>query len=76
LTEVVVDASVALAWCFPDEGRDYADSVLVAPEGRAVLPPAIWSLAWRNACDAGRELQKAAGRAGINIFGVEGRSIK
>ena len=29
MTSVVVDASVALAWCFPDEGSGYADAVMV-----------------------------------------------
>ena len=33
LTGVVVDASVALAWCFPDEASEYADGVVVALEG-------------------------------------------
>jgi hypothetical protein len=37
LTEVVIDASVALAWCFPDEASNYADGVLVALEGQAML---------------------------------------
>jgi predicted nucleic acid-binding protein len=40
---IVIDASVALAWCFPDEASDYADSVLVGLEGRTALVPAIWS---------------------------------
>ena len=30
MTGIVIDASVALAWCFPDEASDYADGVLVA----------------------------------------------
>jgi hypothetical protein len=30
LTGIVIDASVALAWCFPDEASDYADGVPVA----------------------------------------------
>jgi hypothetical protein len=33
LSPVVIDASTALAWCFPDETGDYADGVLVALEG-------------------------------------------
>jgi predicted nucleic acid-binding protein len=49
LTGVVVDASVALAWCFPDEGSDYADRVLVALEGHAILVPALWSIEITNA---------------------------
>lgn len=49
MTPVVVDASVALAWCFPDEGSGYADRVLVALEGHTILVPAIWGLEIANA---------------------------
>jgi predicted nucleic acid-binding protein len=49
LKGVVVDASVALAWCFPDEASNYADGVLVALEGRAILVPAVWGLEIANA---------------------------
>lgn len=49
MTGVVVDASVALAWCFPDEGSDYADQVLVALDGVSILVPAVWSLEVANA---------------------------
>ena len=45
----MVDASVALAWCFPDAASEYADAVLVALEGRAVLVPAVWPLEITNA---------------------------
>ena len=47
--DVVVDASVALAWCFPDEASEYADTVLVALDGLAVLVPSIWGLEVTNA---------------------------
>jgi len=49
LTSVVIDASTALAWCFPDESSDYADAVLVALEGKTILVPAVWSLEVANA---------------------------
>jgi len=49
LTGIVVDASVALAWCFPDEASEYADAVLVALEGRTVIVPAVWALEITNA---------------------------
>lgn len=49
MTGVVVDASVALAWCFPDEAGEYADAVLVALEGRRILVPAVWPLEITNA---------------------------
>ena len=37
MTGIVIDASVALAWCFP------------ALEGRAILVPALWSVEITNA---------------------------
>ncbi|MCZ7626503.1 MAG: VapC toxin family PIN domain ribonuclease [Candidatus Methylomirabilota bacterium] len=46
---IVVDASVALAWCFPDEASEYADAVLVALEGQRMLVPAVWPLEITNA---------------------------
>jgi predicted nucleic acid-binding protein len=49
LSGVVIDASTALAWCFPDEANDYADCVLVALEGKTIRVPAIWSLEIANA---------------------------
>ena len=49
MTGIVIDASVALAWCFPDEASEYGDGVLVALEGRAILVPALWSVEITNA---------------------------
>ena len=54
----MVDASVALAWCFPDESSDYADAVLVALEGRTILVPAIWGLEIANAVLAGERSKR------------------
>lgn len=48
MKEIVIDASVALAWCFPDEKSVYAERVLEALEGRVVLVPAIWALEVAN----------------------------
>ena len=45
----MVDASVALAWCFPDEASQYADEVVVALEGRRVIVPTVWALEITNA---------------------------
>ena len=49
MIEIVVDASTALAWCFPDETNDQADAILVALEGRTILVPAVWGLEVANA---------------------------
>ena len=58
MTGVVIDASTALAWCFPDESSDYADSVLVALEGKTILVPAIWSLEIANAVLVGERKKR------------------
>ena len=54
----MVDASVALAWLFPDEASQYADGVLVALEGRAVIVPAIWALEITNALLVGERRKR------------------
>ena len=58
MSGVVVDASVALAWCFPDEASDYADGVLVALKGQAIVVPAVWGLEIANAMLAGERRKR------------------
>jgi len=65
----VVDASIALAWCFPDETSDYADGVLVSLEGKTMLVPAVWSLEIANAILVG-ERRKRLNRPEIKQFTV------
>jgi predicted nucleic acid-binding protein len=67
LTAVVVDASTALAWCFPDEASDYADGVLVSLEGKTMLVPAVWSLEVANAMLSG-ERRKRLSQPEISRF--------
>jgi len=67
LTGVVIDASTALAWCFPDETSDYADAVLVSLEGSTILVPAVWSLEIANAVLVGKR-QKRLGQTEIRRF--------
>jgi predicted nucleic acid-binding protein len=60
LTRVVVDASTALAWCFPDETSADADNVLVSLEGKTILVPAVWGLEIANAVLAGERKKRLA----------------
>lgn len=46
---LVLDASVAVAWCFADQAAGYADEVLQRLSGHAALVPAIWTLEVTNA---------------------------
>ncbi len=67
MSAIVVDASVALAWCFPDEASEYADAVLVALEGHPVLVPAVWALEVTNAV-VGAERRKRISQQEIRHF--------
>ena len=58
MTAIVVDASTALAWCFPDEASRYADGVLALLEGTAALVPAIWALEIANALLVGERKKR------------------
>lgn len=58
MREVVIDASVALAWCFPDEKSIYAEHVLESLDGRTVLVPAIWTLEVVNGLLVGERRKK------------------
>jgi predicted nucleic acid-binding protein len=45
-----LDASVALCWCFPEQGTSYTDAVMkVVEEGGEVRVPFIWPLEVSNA---------------------------
>ncbi len=44
----VIDASVALAWCFADELSELADVALGRLEHEAAIAPAIWPLEVAN----------------------------
>jgi predicted nucleic acid-binding protein len=55
---IVIDASVSLAWCFPDESSHSANAVLVALEDRTVFVPAIWSVEIANALLVGERRKR------------------
>lgn len=67
MKSLVLDASVALAWCFPDEQSSYADQVLQELEGRPVLVPPIWALEIANGLLVG-ERRKRLSQAEIVRF--------
>jgi predicted nucleic acid-binding protein len=67
LKGIVIDASAALAWCFPDEASDYADSVLLAIENQTIMVPAIWAVEIGNALLIG-ERRKRIRQAEIRRF--------
>lgn len=69
MTRFVLDASVAVAWCFEDEKTAYTEAVLdrLAGDGEA-LAPALWPLEVANAlvCAERRRRLTAAQPAGFS----------
>jgi len=62
-----VDASVALAWGFPDEGNEYADAVLLTLEHETMLVPPLFALEVANGLVVG-ERRKRLRHAEIRRF--------
>ena len=49
MADLIIDASVASAWCFPDERKDYANAVLRAVSSSVVaVAPRLWAYEVRN----------------------------
>jgi predicted nucleic acid-binding protein len=46
---LVIDASLAAAWCFPDEQTEYANGVLQAiSDSSQTIAPRLWAYEIRN----------------------------
>ncbi len=58
MSSVVIDASVALAWAFPDKGNEYAERVLATLQGRTIFVPAVWALEIANALLVGERRKR------------------
>lgn len=46
---IVLDASVTMAWCYPDEHRSYAYAVLDFLDNGVAVVPSLWRLEVANA---------------------------
>jgi predicted nucleic acid-binding protein len=68
LSRFVLDASVTLAWCFPDENSVFAERIAAAfRSGDSAIVPAFWPHEVLNALLAG-EKRKRITRDLIRIF--------
>jgi predicted nucleic acid-binding protein len=56
---LVLDASITLSWCFPDEGSGYAQGILdMLGNGTSALVPAIWPFEIANGLLAGERRKR------------------
>ncbi len=69
MTAFVLDASVALAWCFADEASPATDALLDRLADEEAVAPALWPLEVANA------LVMAERRARLSVAGLS-RSVK
>ena len=53
MDSIVLDASVAMTWCYPDENARYAYSVLDALENVSAVVPSLWPVEVANAVIVG-----------------------
>ncbi|HUY31146.1 MAG TPA: type II toxin-antitoxin system VapC family toxin [Pirellulales bacterium] len=54
----VLDCSIAVAWCFPDEHAPYPQSVLDSLDAATAVVPAIWPLEIVNALLVGERRKR------------------
>jgi predicted nucleic acid-binding protein len=58
--EVVIDNSVVIAWCFPDEKNSYAMKVLrTLASSCAIIVPALWTFEAANAFLVGERKKRS-----------------
>jgi len=58
MTGLVLDASVALAWCFKDEASEAADRLLERLETETAAVPALWHLEVANVLALGERRRR------------------
>ncbi len=56
---LVIDSSVAIAWCFPDERDTYSQSVLEALASEQAIVPDLWHLEVANTLIVGERRQRS-----------------
>ncbi len=56
---LVIDSSVAIAWCFPDERDTYSQSVLDALASRQAIVPDLWHLEVANTLIVGERHKRS-----------------
>lgn len=56
---LVIDSSISIAWCFPDEQDDYSQTVLDALASEQAFVPALWHLEIANTLLVGERRKRS-----------------
>ena len=70
MTDLVLDASVALAWCFKNEATAAADRVLERLAAEAASVPAIWHLEIANVLALSERRQRITPARSTEFIGL------
>ncbi len=69
MARLVIDASVAAAWCFPDEETDYTNGVLQTLSGSVEpIAPSLWAYEIRNTLLMGVKRQRITKDSGQKLL--------
>jgi predicted nucleic acid-binding protein len=66
----VLDASIALSWCFEDESTDYAVDVLHALRRAEAIVPPIWALEVSNVLAVAERRRRLDGSSAERCIGM------
>src|SRR5437879_3762258 len=69
---LVLDSSIALAWCFADEKDAYADAIAALLPNLGVVVPALWHLEVANALLMGERRGRSTQADTVNWTGFLG----
>jgi predicted nucleic acid-binding protein len=69
---IVLDGSVALAWCFADETDSYADAVARSSPHLQIVVPVLWYLEVANALLAGERRRRCTSADTVRWMGFLG----
>jgi predicted nucleic acid-binding protein len=78
MAKLVIDASLAAAWCFPDERTDYTNEVLLVV-GSTIDPiaPSLWAYEIRNTVLMGIRRGRITGESAKKLLGLlEGLKVQ
>jgi predicted nucleic acid-binding protein len=68
MESLVLDASITMTWCYPDEHSDYAYKVLDTLEHTQALVPSLWAVEIANALVAGERRKRLTAAEIVRFF--------
>jgi predicted nucleic acid-binding protein len=67
---VIIDSSVALSWCFPDENNPYAREVLRSLPTMVAHVPSLWTLEIANSLLVGERRNRLTEADSLRFIGI------